>query len=82
MTYLSGHHEVKFGGEFDNVNYSQINQYTGPRHGRAVVTVSRSAWGGPDVPGHVVVRVGPLVAPRGTPTSVTARMTRARRPAT
>jgi outer membrane receptor protein involved in Fe transport len=30
MTYLSGHHEVKFGGEFDNVNYSQINQYTGP----------------------------------------------------
>ena len=30
MTFVSGHHEIKFGGEFDDATYSQINQRTGP----------------------------------------------------
>jgi len=30
MTFVSGGHELKFGGEFDNVDYSQMNQRTGP----------------------------------------------------
>ena len=37
------------------------------RPGMAKIVVSRRAWGGPDVPGAVTIRAGPLVAPDGSP---------------
>jgi hypothetical protein len=39
--------------------YSQFST-PGKRLGYAVVTISRKAWGGPNVPGHVLIRVGTL----------------------
>lgn len=43
-------------------------QYAPQRARRIAVTLSREAWGGQDVPGHVVVRVGKLVrSAAGTP---------------
>jgi hypothetical protein len=36
-----------------------------PRNGALAVTVSRSGWRGPDVPGHVVLRLGTLAAGSG-----------------
>jgi len=40
----------------EEASYSRFAPRTLP--GRLTVTVSRKAWGGPDVPGHVVIRVG------------------------
>jgi len=39
---------------------ASYTQYVAPRGvpGRLTVTVGRQSWGGPDVPGHVVIRVG------------------------
>lgn len=44
-------------------NYAALTQYTTPgnRTARLLVTVSRAAWGGPDVPGRVVLRLGTVV---------------------
>jgi hypothetical protein len=43
-------------------NDSYYSQYATPgnRRGFAVVKVSRAAWGGKDVPGHVTIKVGTL----------------------
>jgi hypothetical protein len=52
-------------------------QYVGARRGQVEVTLSRTSWSGPDVPGHAVVRIGPLVVQDGTATiaKVTAERT-------
>lgn len=44
-------------------SHGEYNQYSTPGRvrGYAVVSVSRREWGGPDVPGHVRIAVGPLV---------------------
>ena len=49
----------------------------GGRPGLAVVTVSRAAWGGDSLPGHVTIRVGPLRVKDKQP--ALARVTQIRR---
>ena len=44
----------------DSSGYSQFST-AGDRAGFAVVTVSRKGWGGTDIPGDVVIRVGTLI---------------------
>ena len=41
---------------------SSYTRYVARRRGAIAVTVSRAAWGGPDVPGHVTITVAPRVA--------------------
>jgi hypothetical protein len=41
---------------------SSYTRYVSKRPGAVAVTVSRAAWGGPDVPGHVTITVAPRVA--------------------
>ncbi len=45
--------------------YNQVAPLPGQRE--AVLTLSRTAWGGPDVPGHVSVRIGRLRVVDGKP---------------
>ncbi len=41
-------------------NGSQYTRYSGGGRGSLHVTVSRERWGGPDTPGKVIARIGPL----------------------
>jgi hypothetical protein len=43
-------------------------QWAGSRRGHMQVMLSRIAWPGPDVPGHAVVRVGPIAVKNGATT--------------
>jgi hypothetical protein len=46
-----------------------LTHYAMPsRAGRVQVRISREGWTGPSPPGHVMVRIGPLVAQNGAPT--------------
>jgi hypothetical protein len=52
---------------------ASYTRFVAPSRGRLTVRLSREAWRGPDVPGHVRVQLAPLKGPRAGQAAVTTR---------